>query len=41
MFGITATPYDQKVYAEQLADFLPDTIVDLPVHLWELKAKEG
>lgn len=41
MFGITATPYDQKVYAEQLADFLPDTIVDIHVHLWEPKAKEG
>ena len=41
MFGITATKYDSKVYAEQLADFLPDKIVDAHIHLWEPKAKEG
>ena len=41
MFGITATKYDSKVYAEQLADFLPDKIVDVHIHLWEPKAKEG
>jgi len=34
MFGIQATDYDKKVYAEQLADFLPDSIVDAHVHLW-------
>lgn len=41
MFGITATPYDRKVYTEQLADFLPDKIVDAHIHLWEPKAREG
>ena len=41
MFGIIATPYDRKVYAEQLADFLPDKIVDAHIHMWEPKAREG
>ena len=26
MFGFTMTDYDKKVYAEELQEFLPDTI---------------
>lgn len=37
MFGVEVTDYDRKVYAERLADFLPDKLIDVHVHLW----KEG
>lgn len=28
------TPYDRKVYEEELKDFLPEKILDVHVHLW-------
>lgn len=33
MFGFQMTDYDKKVFAEQLADFLPDQIIDCHVHI--------
>lgn len=27
--------YDEKVYAEELKDFLPDSFIDLHVHIWK------
>lgn len=41
MFGIEATAYDRKVYTEQLADFLPDKMVDVHVHLWTPECREN
>ena len=41
MFGIESTAYDKKVYAEQLQDFLPDTLVDVHVHLWTPESRKG
>ncbi len=35
MFGVHVTDYDRKVYFEQLADFLPDKIIDSHIHLWK------
>lgn len=40
MFGMQATAYDRKVYAEQLADFLPDRMVDAHIHLWTPTCRE-
>ena len=37
MFGVNVTDYDRKVYEEELADFLPDNILDAHVHIY----KEG
>lgn len=34
---LTLSPHDRSVYRESLADFLPDDIVDVHVHVW-LKA---
>ena len=28
------TPYDKKIYEEELKDFLPDKIIDIHTHLW-------
>ena len=28
------TPYDKKVYEEELKDFLPDKILDVHTHVW-------
>lgn len=41
MFGIEATNFDKQVYAKELADFLPDKIVDAHVHLWTPEAKQN
>ena len=41
MFGMKATPYDLRVYEEQLADFLPDRMIDVHVHLWTPEAREN
>ncbi len=35
MFGVNVTDYDRKVYEEELADFLPDRIVDAHVHIYK------
>ncbi len=35
MFGFDITEYDRKVWEEELADFLPDKIIDCHMHLWE------
>ncbi len=35
MFGIQTTAFDQQVYEEQLAEFLPDKMIDAHVHLWK------
>ncbi len=40
MFGMEATAYDKKVYAEQLRDFLPDKLVDAHVHLWTPESRK-
>ncbi len=29
------TDYDRRVYTEQLADFLPDKIIDMHAHIWQ------
>ena len=34
MFGIELTDYDKKIYQEELADFLPDKIIDAHTHVW-------
>ena len=34
MFGYVMSDYDKKVYAEQLADFLPDKMIDAHAHIW-------
>jgi hypothetical protein len=34
MFGIELTDYDKKIYEEELADFLPDKIIDAHTHVW-------
>ena len=41
MFGMQATPYDRRVYEEQLADFLPDHLIDVHVHLWTQAMREN
>ena len=28
------TPYDKKIYEEELRDFLPDRILDVHTHVW-------
>ena len=33
--GITVTDYDREVYAKELKDFLPDSFIDVHVHLWK------
>lgn len=33
--GITVTDYDREVYEKELKDFLPDTFIDVHVHLWK------
>ena len=35
MFGIDVTPYDKKVWEEELCDFLPEKIFDAHMHIWE------
>ena len=35
MFGYVMSDYDKKVYAEQLADFLPDKMIDAHAHIWK------
>lgn len=35
MFGVTVTDYDRRVYSEELADFLPDKIIDVHVHIYK------
>ena len=35
MFGIDVTPYDKKVWEEELRDFLPDKIFDAHMHIGE------
>ena len=35
MFGYKMSDYDKKVYAEQLADFLPDKMIDAHAHIWK------
>ncbi len=35
MFGVNVTDYDRKVYEEELADFLPDHILDAHVHIYK------
>ena len=35
MFGIDVTPYDKKIWEEELRDFLPDKIFDAHMHIWE------
>ena len=37
VFGFTMTDYDKKVYAEELQEFLPDTIVDSHAHCWRVE----
>lgn len=34
MFNLNINEYDKKVYAEELRDFLPDSFIDLHVHIW-------
>lgn len=34
MFGVNVTDYDKKVWEEELADFLPQKLVDCHVHVW-------
>lgn len=35
MFGVQLTDYDTRVFSEQLAEFLPDKMTDVHVHLWK------
>ncbi|MCL1794594.1 MAG: amidohydrolase [Oscillospiraceae bacterium] len=35
MPGIEMTPYDKKIYSEYLADFLPESMIDVHVHVWK------
>jgi hypothetical protein len=35
MFGIDVTPYDKKVWEEELRDFLPDKIIDVHTHVYK------
>mgnify|MGYP005782331085 CR=1 FL=1 len=35
MEGITRTAYDRQVYEQELADFLPDRLIDAHTHVWE------
>lgn len=35
MFGFQRTDYDQKVYMEELRDFLPNQIIDIHTHVWK------
>ena len=35
MFGVNVTDYDRQVYEEELRDFLPDTIIDVHVHIYK------
>ena len=41
MFGIDVTPYDKKVWEEELCDFLPDKIFDAHMHIWEPGTRKG
>ena len=41
MFGIDVTPYDKKVWEEELRDFLPDKIFDAHMHIWEPGTRKG
>lgn len=34
MFGVNVTDYDKKVYETELADFLPEKIIDVHVHIY-------
>ena len=34
MFGIELTDYDKKIYQEEIADFIPDKIIDAHTHVW-------
>ena len=34
MFGIELTDYDKKIYYEEIADFIPDKIIDAHAHVW-------
>ena len=34
MFGVHLTDYDKKVYEENLADFLPEKMIDAHAHVW-------
>ncbi|MCL2157900.1 MAG: amidohydrolase [Oscillospiraceae bacterium] len=35
MFVFEITPYDKKIYCEYLADFLPESIIDVHTHIWK------
>lgn len=35
MEGMKLTAYDRQVYEQELADFLPDTLIDVHTHIWE------
>ncbi len=41
MFGIDVTPYDKKIWEEELRDFLPDKIFDAHMHIWEPGTRKG
>ena len=41
MFGIDVTPYDKKVWEEELRDFLPDKIFDAHMHIWQPGTRKG
>ena len=41
MFGIDVTPYDKKVWEEELCNFLPDKIFDAHMHIWEPGTRKG
>lgn len=41
MFGVNVTDYDKKVYEEKLADFLPDKLIDVHVHVWKDGMQRG
>ena len=34
MYGIDLTDHDKKLYEEELAEFLPDKIIDVHIHIW-------
>ena len=35
MFGVNVTDYDKKVWEEELAEFLPENIIDAHVHIYK------
>jgi len=41
MFGYLMSNYDQKIYEEELADFLPDKIIDVHNHIWKKEFTSG